>query len=196
MDIKIHKHGNEINRALKLIEKFESKNKIKFNLEIHIDLDTTNCGYFNWGESIIYLNPNLCSEPKNSAYGYTNDYGISGVILHEFSHFLDDYYDLTSEYMELVDDYGHCYLNSYSKTDLVEELAEVINLYLTNPYLLKIINTTQYLWIKSKFKSPSVCSNKEIVRKWNTWNKKTKNNCKKRWKFLVENNEINYIKNS
>lgn len=154
--------------AIHLIRRFSNVNKLYFDLTIVYDFGLDDCGeyhpYERYQKNKIFINPLVCGKtssdlPEPFCPGYVADISIFGVTIHEFCHFLQ--YRI---YPGIIDDYKNTfpiqrfYLNNYSNNAIVDEMAEVMTLYITNPYLLKIISVEHWQYFKRFFKSPVACS--------------------------------------
>jgi hypothetical protein len=71
------------------------------------------------------------------------------------------------------------YLTKNGKLDAIEELAEIITVYLTNPYLLKMISEKHFNFISSFFKSPTECDEKVFLSKYEKFSKRYKKKIQK-----------------
>jgi predicted SprT family Zn-dependent metalloprotease len=182
----------EIKSALVKIKKFKKINNIRFNPKIVIDykIDSAGFMYFDFAGKAIYLNPKICKDKTKHtriiADGYIDSYTIYSVIMHEFSHYMDLFFDIKKDFMDI----SRTIINSNAKQSRSEEIAEVLTLFIINPYILKIINKECYIFIKSIFKSPTPCSKKEFIKIYNSWTDKIKEHAKNVLGIKVENKNI------
>jgi hypothetical protein len=162
---------DEILMAMALIDKFKIKNKIEFNLEIVEDFNIEEMGVCfpfnqprksNHHQYVIYINPSNCEKLKDDSdfcTGYVKDLSIFGVTIHEFAHIMS-----FNIYKGMVQDYkkefpiNRLYLNDYSNHHIDDEIAELIVLEMTNPYLLKLISEPHHIFFNKYFKSPVICT--------------------------------------
>lgn len=183
-----------ISIAMWLIEKMKNKNKLNFDLEIVFDYELTDeqgnilRGLYDVDKPYkIYINPSECEdieEGYNQLFycGYTDDLTLFGVTLHEFSHFI-----VFTLFPSIYDDYRHLfptdrfYLNEYSDATIDEEIAEAMTLYLTNPYLLKLISKKHWSFFKKYFKSPVPASAKKFYDIYLQYPMEIKLHLKNKW---------------
>lgn len=183
--------------AIKLIEKFRAINNMNFNIHILYDYSMIdNHGFYEYDgkktkTSKIYINPSNCyieTLESRQRVGFIEDYTIYSTILHEFGHFLDFKFDISSDYDS--QNFQPINLGAYAKTDIVEEFAELVVLYLVNPYFLKIIDKDRFKFLKKRFKSPSPCTKCRFMKLYNKWHENAKMECYKDFGISVENNEV------
>jgi len=170
--VSIHHNGKSFNKGLKLIEAFKKINHIDFKLEIRLDMAEKDLGYFNYilDENILYINPIRCINNKHHELsGHITDCSIFATICHEFSHYLDLRYDLMTEYYQKKITLKKLIMTKYAKTNIVEELADIVSIYLINPYYLKLIDLERYKWLKTKFKSPVPCGPNTFLKYYTHW---------------------------
>jgi len=184
--------------AIKLIERLLIKNNINRVLRIAYDFDCDDGGYYYplMKTDTIFVNPDNCynlrqynnddARPENMFYpGYVCDYTIYGTILHEFSHFL-----CFQVYKNIIDDYKkefpnkRLYLNSYSNAEIDEEIANTITLYISNPYLLKLISEKHFKFFKSFFKTPRPISSNNCFLIYQKFPIHVKNELKTKWGII------------
>jgi len=181
--VSIYKYNISFNRGLKLIERFKRVNNIDFQLELKLDFAEKYLGYYNYNstENIIYINPIRCThQKKNNLLGHPSDCSIYATITHELAHFLDLKFKLVDEYTSKNFALKHLYLSSQGKENKIEEIAELISIYLINPYYLKLADIERYNWIKGKFKSPMSCGKKSFMKYYIRWSEE------KQIKFVVD----------
>jgi len=172
--VSILSYGTSLNRGLTIIEKFKKVNGIDFELEIKLDFDDPNLGYLWYSDQkkvkVIYINPLRCTNlKKNNLYGYPKDNSICSTISHEFGHFLDLKLKLLEPYNTEEFTNKKLILTKYAREDLKEELADLIAVYLINPYCIKLLDKERYDWLRTKFKSPSPCGLKTFMNYYNVW---------------------------
>ena len=120
--------------AIYLIEKIRSKNKMRFDLLVAYDFNMKEmgCYYPNLPhcKHIIFVNPLQCLDRdedtppplKISCEGYTTDFSLFGVIIHEFCHFLQ-----FNNFKNIEKNYRHkfptqrFYINSYCNNEIIDE---------------------------------------------------------------------------
>lgn len=168
----IEKLHHESYQAIKLIERLLRINNINRVLRIAYDFECNDGGYYYplMKTDTIFVNPDNCynireykeddDRPENMFYpGYCCDNTIFGTILHEFAHFL-----CFQVYKNIIDEYKkefpkkRLFLSAYSNTDVDEEIANLILLYISNPYLLKLVSDKHYKFLKRFFISPLATS--------------------------------------
>lgn len=195
--IQIKKPEREVQDVSKLIEAFLEKNSLNTNLTIVLDYSLSDCGIYYYWESTksgkrhnphrLHINPNECQYSHvrtASSYGYTEDFTLAGVILHEFSHYIDNRLLLHDDFKsELI-------INPNCKKDTKERLAELLRLYLSNPYLLYLISEETFSWFKNLMHNPTPCSKEKFLSVYSNWTPKVRRECKKKWKIWVKNNEV------
>jgi hypothetical protein len=175
--------------ASKLIDRCKKINNIKSELKLEIDYSIKDALglYYTDKPNRILVNPAMCESIGDyTSPGYCNDFSTFGVVLHEFSHYLSLFV-----YKGMVEAYTQCFgkalfrISSYplSEFDKDEEVAEMITLYLSNPYLLKLISNDRYEFIKCWFKSPTVCNKEKCYRIWKKFNRRLKTKLRK--KFMI-----------
>jgi hypothetical protein len=143
--------------AIKLIEKTRVENGYDFKLKICVDYSLTDSlGLYYYDEPIklhnLYVNPTFCDKLEECKFGYPgyiNDDTVFGVIIHEFCHFLTKIQlkNFEEEYFKTFPK-ERIIFSKYSNEELLEEIAEVTYLYLTNPFLIK--SPTPYSKIRAK----------------------------------------------
>jgi hypothetical protein len=199
---KINCPQDEILVAMALIDKLKLKNKLDFDLEIIQDFSIEEMGVcfpFNQPRVCnphkykIYINPSNCENIKDDSdfcNGHIKDLTIFGITLHEFAHILS-----TNIFKKFIPDYKkefpteRLYLNDYSNHNIDDEIAELLTLYLTNPYLLKLISVNHYKFCRRFFESPISCSKQQCFKLFESFPIKCKENLKN--KFGIVYNEVN-----
>jgi hypothetical protein len=158
----------ETEAAIRLIKRMSSLNKLYFDLSIAYDFSLRDYGEYHQHERYqknrIFINPLICEKVNDELLepfcpGYVSDVSNFGVTIHEFCHFLQ-----FQVYPTLVESYKatfateRFFLNKYSNHEILDEIAEVMTLYITNPYLLRLISKDHYKFFLLYFKSPVPCS--------------------------------------
>lgn len=191
-EIKVSELHVEIDKAIKIIDKLLKINKIKIKYSINMNFKMKCYGEFNpENENEISINPTFSIEDSGSeinASYYSCDFSILGIAIHEIAHLLDQKFEISKEYRKSFP--KQFILNHNSKKDRIEELAEILMLYILNPYLLKIINLEVFNFLKDYFISPSSCSKDYFCRKWSAWPKEIRDDCVNRWKISVKSGQI------
>lgn len=185
--VKVVRLEKDLLRAIKLIDKFLSKNKIEIKYSITLDYSMQSFGQFNPSKkNEISLNPSAFYDTKKElphAKYYTTDFSLLAVAVHEFCHLLDEKMNLIKKYQETFPE--KIIINKNSEVDRREELAEVLSLYILNPYLVKSINKNIFDFFKSLFESPTPNTMSYFVRKWESWPDKIKKLCNDNWGIMV-----------
>lgn len=187
---------SDVKFAIDLIYKFQKINNKRYKIKIFYDYSLIEeYGYYdyepNQTEAIFKINPLKChleDKQNKQRKGFIEDYNISSTILHEFGHFLDFKYNITELYIK--QDFKKIELGGYAKTNIIEEFAELIVLYLTNPYLLRHIDKSRYKFLRNLFKSPTPCSEKRFLKVYNEWSDDAKEECYKLYGINVKNDRI------
>lgn len=183
--------------AMELITKLAKKNKISFDLTISYDFATDDMGFYLPNSFThkhkIFINPHNCKSLIDADecfdepfyHGYTADITIFGVTIHEFSHYLS-----MTVFPNMLKDFRYAfpttrlYLNDYSNNDLRDELAEILTIYITNPYLLKLISKNHWEFCKNYFKSPVACSVKKCYEIYQDFPVHVKEHMAMRWGYI------------
>lgn len=194
--------------AIQIITKLLIINNLKMELSISYDYEYEESGLYlpnQKGKSHkIFVNPlncstedelmdNMTTEP--SYPGYCADSTLFGVIIHEFCHILQ--YQI---YKDIIPEYGKCfpierlYLNEYSNENLFDELAEIMTLYITNPYLLKMISKKHWSFCKKFFKSPITCSESRCSIIYNKFPIHIKHHMKDKWGITYDYNIEKFVR--
>jgi hypothetical protein len=190
---------DDVKEAIRIIEKFQEINNLNYNIRIFYDYTLNDeYGFYEFdGKSSkvsnIYINPIKCyTEPVEMRMrtGFIDDYTILSTILHEFGHLLDFKYDISEKYDS--QNFKPIELGEYAKSNIIEEFAELMVLYLTNPYFLKMIDKERYNFLRSIFKSPSPCSKKRFLTLYNSWHDNTRIECSVKFGICARNGEIKY----
>lgn len=177
VDIPLH----ETHAAIQIIQKFKKKNNIDFDLIVAYDFSLDEMGVYFYKKyndeiisneekdlrKIIFTNPLNCrgqdetDETEIFFPGYCSDYTLFGVTVHEFCHYLQ-----SMQYPKIISEFKkefpteRFYINDYCNNELRDEVAELMTLYLVNPFLLKLISIKHWKFFRRYFKSPVACSTK------------------------------------
>jgi hypothetical protein len=194
---------SDTSAAISLIEKTFRLNNIKQKLSITYDYEYKDSGmyYLNYKEHAnrIFVNP-LHTKSREEVHGandplepfcpgYVTDVTLFGITLHEFSHYLH-----CKIYPEMILDYTkefpteRFYINSYAGNGVFDELAEIMTLYITNPYLLRLISKKHYNFCKRYFKSPVSCSKDRLRMIYNMYPVIVKEHLQKKWGIVYNVN--------
>jgi len=194
--------------AIILIEKFLKKNKININLSIAYDFSSVEAGLykpFEKGQKYrIFVNPLICknqNEVEKQDFeepycpGSLQDITLFGITIHEFSHLLQ--YQI---YPTIIQDYikkfpiQRLYLNEYSNNEIHDELAEIQTLYITNPYLLKLISKPHFNFCKNYFKSSVTCSLNRCAFIYKGFPIKVKEHLKNKWGIIYNHFSKKFVR--
>jgi len=181
--------------AMVIIERLLNKNNIKMNLLIAYDYESEEYGVyrpFEKGQEYrIFVNPSKCKTPDEVSKqdfeepfspGYCADVTLFGVTIHEFCHLLQ-----YRVYPSIIKDYGEAFpierfnLNEYSNNEIHDELAEIMTLYIVNPYLLQMLSKKHFNFCKKYFKSPVPCTSYRCDFIYKGWPASVKEHLKKKW---------------
>lgn len=197
---------DDILNAICLIDITLEKNDINIDLAVSYDYSFDGCGEYrpDGGEDNfrIFVNPDNCiknneddQEDEISYSGSPSDSSLFGVTIHEFCHVLQwqVYPNMIKHYLEEFPT-ERLYLNDYSNNEICDELAEIMTLYITNPYLLKIISTKHWKFCKKYFKAPVPCSLKASKNIYHGFPIRIKENLKKKWGITFDHNEEKFVK--
>ena len=194
--------------AIGIINKFLKINNIKIKkLSIAYDYEYDGYGiyypYLIGQKYRIFINPLNCIDIGNEneddndpVYpGYCADLSIFGITIHEFTHLLQYkvYPNLISEYNKTFP-IERFYLNNYSNNEIHDEIAEVMTLYITNPYLLKLLSKNHFNFCKKFFKSPVKCTLSKCREIYNSFPIKVKEHLKNHWNIVLDVNTNKFIK--
>jgi hypothetical protein len=182
-----------------LIEKFNLKNNIKLNKFIinayfANDLESGSYVYEN-NDKVCEINLNIenCFRARYNTMYYPYDLRIENVIIHEYCHFLDDIYGLLDVYKNY--NFPQFFIKYKNKR---EELAEILTIFLLNPYLLKILDLDRYNFFNDRFKPVKPCTDIEFFKQYCIWNRHEKMVFKRLFnlKLNVKKRIINVKKNN
>lgn len=194
VEIEIVSVEKELIKAIKMIDRFLRLNKINFKYSIAFDFNYSQLGFCYPGiENKIYINPKNCAQSiflyRDCFPRFSEDCTIFGVALHEFCHLIDHKFDLTDSYKILFSEKFP--LNPYAHVGgIYEEVAEILSLYMTNPYFLKLINFDIFDFFRERFKSPTECSQRTFLRFYKKWPKHIQEICKSQWGIEVSGNIV------
>jgi len=186
----------ECDIALKLIQRFFVINKINRVLKLVYDFELDEQGtYWAGDKNTIVINPDNCfnmrmyddeDDSKDNMFflHYLDDNSLMAGILHEFAHFIcfQLFKSLLVDYKQEFPN-NRLYLSSYSNSECDEELANVIQVYIANPFLLKLVSEDHYNFLKRYFKSPTPCSSKDCFNKYQKFPIHIKNHLKTKWEI-------------
>jgi len=195
--VEIDRPLEETTAAISIITAMLEKNNISLDLSIAYDYECEGLGMYipneKGQESRIFVNPSKCKTqletflieddcPEPYCSGYTSDFTLFGVTIHEFCHLLQFkvFKDIIPEFGKAFP-YDRLYLNDYSNNGYLDELAEIMSLYLTNPYLLNLISKPHFEFLKKFFKSPVSCSLSKSSEIFNRFPIHVKKDLEKRW---------------
>lgn len=177
------------------MRQFVKLNNIKLKkLIISWDFDDHELGYYLYGKRVskhkceIFVNPRNCVMVSTKGYdNHPENNTISAVILHEFSHYIEHLYGLTKQYAKLEGTFKPKILmvTSTSSTCLEEEMAEMVSLFICNPYLLKVIDPDRYKWLRKIIKSPTPCTAANFFKSFSNWCPEAKKECRDKFKLLI-----------
>jgi hypothetical protein len=192
MQLEIVNPPSQIKIAMSLIETIKKKNKFTYDLRLQLDYHLKDAGLYNPNEpDVLKINPWICDE-NPSSYVYIEDSTIFGIIMHEFSHFLSMTYfvDFQKNYLEAFPE-NRFIITKYdaANEDYDEEIAEIMSLYIRNPYLLKLISEPHYRFLKSWFLSPVPCTVTRFIYMYNKMSIEYKNKLRMKWGIMVNHAE-------
>ena len=197
--------------AMILITRLLTENKIDMELTIAYDFDTevdNRAGFYLPGAeglaNTIFVNPLVCKTKQDVidgtvetlfCQGYVADFSVFGVTIHEFCHLLhfEVFKDMVDEYAEAFP-LDRLYLNEYCGHILPDELAEIMTLYISNPYLLKMISKEHWQFCKRYFKSPVACSPKKARQIYQAFPVSVKEELKEKWGIVFNEHEQKFVK--
>jgi hypothetical protein len=189
MILKILRPEKAIDNAAKLIDRLKKINHLNFDIPINFDYNLKYAGeYLQYEKNKILINPTLCGKSSSiSCPGYTNDDSVFGTILHEFAHYLSMTYfkGFINKYEKTFKKPLTISLYHVCKNDVTEEIAELLMLYISNSYFLKLISKDHFNFFKGYFKSPTSCNKRRFIKIYNKFPDKTKQHIKNKWKIEV-----------
>ena len=198
----------ETNVAMYLLGKLLKENNIDLNLCIAYDFECEGLGYYlpnaDGLAHTIFVNPLKCKRKEQVidgdcdeifSHGYVQDFSVFGVTIHEFCHLLQFavFEDIEEEYAKAFPE-ERFYLNDYCNNDLLDELAEVMSLYITNPYLLKMISKPHWQFCKRYFKSPVACSLLRSRQIFHSFPIVVKKQLKDKWKIIYNEYDQKFVR--
>lgn len=138
--------------GIKLLKEFCELNNIK---EPEIRLSNINgngyCGFYKYLSNRINIDVDACAR-VNVMYsfpGFTSDRTPQGVIIHEFSHYVDEIKGDISE--EIYKNSKEKPITGYKGSSADEWFAEMMRLFVSNPDLLKNIRPKTYNELSKHF---------------------------------------------
>ena len=185
MKITVINHG-PLDRVKTIIDNLNRINNFNYCDEIILNYDLDLAGeFFDDENKKIYVNPDNCD--------YSGEYSVYYVCIHEFGHMLDYKLKMADKFKETFPEKSdHLYINSHSRVNRDEELAELITLYITNPYMLRLISKKHWQFLKKFFKSPTPCSEFTFVKLYKKYSKTCTDNFKRRHGIYMRGNTIYY----
>jgi len=203
-ELRIIAPDNSTHVAMTLIDRFEEINNYEFNLNILFDYTLNDLGEFDPIQpDTIWINPSLCktiNESKSEMLdpfctGYVRDFTTTGVILHEFCHYAT--YNCLSAmriaYMFRFPTNRLC-LSEYANNCVEDELAEAMVIYITNPYLLKLLAPDRWTFFKKHFKSPTPTSTLQCYKSYMKFPVGVKEELKERWGIAFSEIEMDFVR--
>jgi len=194
--------------AIVLIERFLYKNNLKMSISIAYDYESEECGVyrpFEKGQEYrIFVNPSKCKTQEDVTKqdfgepfspGSHCDLTLFGITIHEFCHLLQ-----YKVYPSIIKDYSDAFpterfnLNEYSNNEIHDEIAEIMTLYITNPYLLLLISRPHFNFCKKYFKSPISCSSYRCAFIYKGWPPRVKEQLKKKWGIAYNISTKKFVK--
>jgi len=173
-------------RAYRLIERFQKRNLLSFKVEIKFNFNSKFLGFVRVDkhpeDTNIYINPLNFDENDPVRIGHPEDYSLFSVLIHEYAHLINHKTDLIKQYRKAGFSNQHCYLTPQSSDNYDEELADILCIYIINPYCLGLIDNERFEWVKERFHSPNQCSEKRFYTYFHSWDKKTRD------RFVKKNN--------
>lgn len=141
---------NELRNAKNLIKNFCIINNIQ-TPKTYIKNELNHLGeYLVDGSNRIYVNIKKCAKSnKTTRPDWIIDNTIQGVLTHEFGHYLHIKHkkkELNNSFKRLKEPTIH-----YHETDIDEDIAESIRLFILNPVLLKLGRPKRYDILKRHF---------------------------------------------
>ena len=177
--------------AVKLIERFRDKNEVPLQkLIIRTDFEENDFGCYYYdkkkGQCTIYVNPTECMRHEMNGFGrHPDDYSLTGVVVHEFCHFIDDLYKLERKYRKNNFSRKRLCVNVWAKNAVVEELTELLAMFILNPYLLKVLDEERYDWFRSLFIPITPCTKNYFMNQYKKWCPDAKQVMKKKFNLVI-----------
>lgn len=196
INFKINNIQNGAMLAAEIIKLTLSKNKIKKDIDIKYDYQIKDAGlYYPDADPLsLLVNPDNCKpiEDYNKGsqlfyFGYVRDSTMTGTLIHEFCHFLifNIFWPQMKDNFKKVFPTKRLYLNEYSNTNIDEEMAETLTLYIVNPYLLKLISKEHYFFFKEYLESPVQSSSKRFRKIYEGFPYEIKEELKNKWGIVL-----------
>lgn len=192
--------------ALSLIQKTEKINNMYFDLNVCLDWSMSEeAGAFYPFEedNNIYVNPAQCKSMQEASEelttpfwpGYLRDHTAFGVVMHEFAHFIT-HKVIDEARVQYLLQYptDRLYINEYCNNDIEDEIAEILTLYFTNPYLLKLIDQGRWSFFKKFIKSPIPTSTLQCYKSYNSFPIGAKEELKNKFGIVFSQSEMDFIK--
>lgn len=179
-------NNKQLDKFIELVNEFEKANthltfkKLKINFKYNLRAS----GEYNDGKpNTIDINPNRCDA--------SGDFSFFLICVHEFSHLLDKKFKILKAFKEEFKE-QRLFLTTYAKRvhDPVEEIAEIISLYLRNPYLLKLISAKHYEFVSEFFKSPSPMTREFFCSQYEKYSMRYKLSMEKKYGIEVVGDKI------
>lgn len=150
MKIKIKSYPIELHpfiifvKKLYRINKWDDINK----LEIILDYQAKNVAgyYFPNQKNKLYINPTLCIN-----HILNTEFSEPVILIHELCHLLDNHFNILPEY----EAFPKTIINNNSSRNRIEELAEILTVYLLDHKLMKTINKNIYKLFRKNIKPPN-----------------------------------------
>lgn len=185
MKITIEVENNkQLDKFIELVDSFENINSKKMtmrSLKIRFKYDMKSSGEF-WDSrpNSLTINPTRCDK--------TGEWSFFNILVHEFSHLIDNKFKICPHYVtKFSDKKSKLHLTNYAKRckDPVEELAEIISLYLRNPYLLKLISMSHYTFISRFFKPTVPCNHDYFLSQYELCSPRYKKTLTKKYGITI-----------
>ena len=116
----------------------------------------------------------------NTMY-YPYDLRMNNVVIHEYCHFLDDIYDILDKYKK--QNFNKFFIKYINEK---EEIAELLTIFVLNPYLLKILDLNRYKFFSNMFKPINPCSIESFFREYSKWSEHDKMVFRKIYKLKID----------
>jgi hypothetical protein len=183
-------HDKSVDAAINIINRFAKKNEIPIrNFKIMLDY---NCrfkllGYANPFLKEITVNPSVCYSSgmiTKGSFGFFEDLSTTGVIIHEFCHYVVAVGNLKKFYFKAVPE--GAYININSLTNKNEEITEVLYMFIVNPWFLKCVFPKSYEFFKSKLKTVFPCTSKGFKFIFDRWCFEFQGKFKRRFKKYLD----------
>lgn len=187
MKISVELENNkQLNKFMELAMAFDKANpqlKLK-KLKITFKYDIRSSGEYDYQKpNVISINPNRCDD--------RGDFSFYLICAHEFSHLIDKKLKIGKQFNKEIEE--RLYLTTYAKgcSDRCEELAEIISLYLRNPYLLKLISEYHYEFLTRYFNSPTSNDKNTFLSIYETYSPRYRKSIEKKYGFTINGNKTN-----